>query len=139
MKQLLILTAGLALMFVIPGCATSPAKRTEALLAQSGFKPVKVATAAQQQRMNALPAARLSRVQRKGQTYYVYPDPARNLLYVGNKAQYDAYQIAAQDEYLAQDAKLVNDASVRPVLSEDAAEMSGAGPTWEEIWEGWPE
>jgi hypothetical protein len=89
--------------------------------------------------MNSLPAAKVSPVKHKGQRYYVYPDPARNVLYVGNKAQFQAYQIAVQDAYLAQDAKLVRDASAAPVQNEDALEMSGAMPSLEELWQGWPE
>jgi hypothetical protein len=89
--------------------------------------------------MNSLPAAKVSLVKHKGRRYYVYPDPARNVLYVGNKAQFQAYQIAVQDAYLAQDAKLVRDASAAPAQNEDALEMSGAMPTLEELWQGWPE
>jgi hypothetical protein len=139
MKHFLILIGAAALVAIVAGCATSPAKRTEKLLTQSGFKAVPATTAAQQQQMNSLPAAKVSPVKHKGQRYYVYPDPARNVLYVGNKAQFQAYQIAVQDAYLAQDAKLVRDASAAPVQNEDALEMSGAMPSLEELWQGWPE
>jgi hypothetical protein len=138
-KYLLILISAVALVAIITGCATSPAKRTEKLLTQSGFKAVPATTAAQQQQMKSLPAAKVSLVKHKGQRYYVYPDPVRNVLYVGKKAQFQAYQIAAQDAYLAQDAKLVRDTSGAPVQNEDALEMSGAMPSLEELWEGWPE
>jgi hypothetical protein len=139
MRHLLILISATALLAIVTGCATTPAQRTEKLLTQSGFKAVPATTAAQQQQINALPPAKVSLVKRKGQTFYVYPDRARNILYVGNKAQNQAYQIAVQDQYLAQDAKLVRDANAAPVLNEDSLEMSGAVPTLEDIWEGWPE
>jgi hypothetical protein len=139
MKHKLALIGAVALAAVVGGCATSPVQRTEALLSQNGFKPVAASTAAQQQRMQSLPPDQISAVKRHGQTYYVYPDPARNLLYVGNKAQYQAYQTALQDQRLAQDAKLARAVQDAPVLNQDALEMSGAGPSWDEIWRGWPE
>jgi hypothetical protein len=139
MRHLLFLISIAALAAMLAGCATTPASRTEKLLTQSGFKAVPATTAAQQQQLNTLPPAKLSLVKRKGQNFYVYPDHARSFLYVGNKAQYQAYQIAVQDKYLAQDAKLVRDANASSVLSQDSLEMSGAVPTWEQMWEGWPE
>jgi hypothetical protein len=139
MKHLLMLTTATALLAILTGCKTTPIQRTERLLTQSGFKAVPASTAAQQQQINTLPPAKVSLVKRNGQTFYVYPDHARNVLYVGNRAQYQAYQIAVQDQYLAQDAKMVRDASASSVLSEDSLEMSGAVPTWEQMWEGWPE
>ena len=139
MKHLLILITASALLAMVAGCATTPAQRKEKLLTQSGFKAVPASTAAQQEQINTLPPAKVSLVKRKGRTYYVYPDRARNILYVGNKAQYHAYQIAAQDQYLDQDAKLVRDASASSTLAEDSLEMSGAVPDWEQMWDGWPE
>lgn len=139
MRHVLILVTAVALLALVPGCATSPAKRTEKLLTQNGFKALPATTAAEQQEMNSLPRGRVSVVKRKGQRYYVYPDPARNVLYVGKKAQFQAYQIAAQDAYLAQDAKLMRDASASPVQNEDALEMSADMPSLEELWQGWPE
>jgi hypothetical protein len=139
MKHLFSLISAAALVAIVTGCATTPAQRTEKLLTQSGFKAVPATAAAQQQQINTLPPAKVSLVKRKGQTFYVYPDQARNILYVGNKAQYQAYQIAVQDQYLAQDAKLIRDANAAPVLKEDSLEMSGAATTLEEVWEGWPE
>ena len=139
MKHLLILISAAALLMIVAGCATTPAEHTEKLLAQSGFKAVPAKAASQQQQMHTLPPARISLVKRKGHIYYVYPDHARNILYVGHKAQYQAYQIAAQDQRLSQDARLLQDAGDSSVLNEDSLEMSGAVPTWEQMWEGWPE
>jgi hypothetical protein len=139
MKQLLILLTITTLLAFVAGCATTPTQRTEKLLVQSGFKALSASTPDQQQQIKALPPAKLSPIKRKGQTYYVFPDPQRNVVYVGKKAQYQAYQIAVQDQYLAQDGKLLRDASRSSNYSEDALEMSGAVPTFEQMWEGWPE
>jgi hypothetical protein len=139
MKHLLTFISIIALAGIVAGCATSPARRTEKLLTKSGFAAVKATTATQQQQVHALPPDKVSLVKRKGKTYYVYPDAARNLLYVGNQAQYQAYQIAVQDQALSEDAKLIRDFQAAPVLNADAAVMSGAEPSGEQIWEGWPD
>ncbi len=139
MRHLLILITATALLAITAGCATTPAQRTEKLLGQSGFKAVPATTAAQQQQVTTLPAATISRVQRKGQTYYVYPDPARNVLYIGNQAQYEAYRTAERGRYLAQDAKLLRDDSAPSNLTEGLRGPSGAVPNWEQMWNGWPE
>lgn len=139
MKHTIGLVSALALAVVVTGCATSPAQRTGKLLAQSGFKPVVASTAAQQQRLHSLPLDRVSVVKRQGKTYYVYPDPARNVLYVGKQAQYQAYQTAVQDRYLTEDARLSARVAEAPVFTQDSLEMGGGGPTWEEIWQGWPD
>ena len=137
-RQLFLVIGAVALMGIVFGCATSPVKRTEKLLTQSGFRMVTATTAAQQQQMAKLPPGKVTLVKRQGQVYYVFPDPARNALYIGKKVQFDAYQIAVQNQYLAQDAKLERDVRAAPMLNEDAAVMSGAEPGWEQIWEGWP-
>jgi hypothetical protein len=136
--RLFLRTWAVVLMGLLFGCATSPVQRAEKLLVQSGFKVVKATTPAQQQQMAKLPPAKVTSVTRQGQVYYVFPDPVRNQLYVGKKAQYEAYQIAVQDQYLAQDARLQQSVERAPVVNEDAAVMSGAEPGWEQIWEGWP-
>ena len=138
MRHLCIVLSAAALLGLIAGCATSPVKRTEKMLAQSGFKAVTVNTPAQQEQLSKLPPDKLSPVKRKGQLYYVFPDPARNVVYVGNKAQYHAYQMAIQNQQLSEDARLERNVRFAPMADEDAAVMSGAEPGWEQIWEGWP-
>ena len=138
MRNLFIAIGAAALLGIITGCATSPAKRTEKMLTQSGFKVIAANTSAQQQQMNKLPTDKLSPVKRNGAVYYVFPDPARKVLYVGNKDQYHTYRIALQNQRLAEDARMERDLQFAPVENEDAAVMSGAEPGWEQIWEGWP-
>ena len=125
-------------MGMLTSCATSPVKRTEKMLAQSGFKAIAATAPAQQQQLTKLPPDRISTVTRKGQVYYVFPDPIRNLLYIGNKTQYHAYQMAVQTQRLSEDSRLERDVRNAPVQNEDVAVMSGAEPQWEENWEGWP-
>jgi hypothetical protein len=138
MRHSWMVVGAAALMGLLTSCATSPVKRTEKTLTQSGFQAVKVVSPAHQQQLNKLPANKVSLVKRQGKVFYVFPDPARNVLYVGNKTQYHAYQIALQDQHLAEDAKLIRDYNAAPVLSEDDAMMSGVDSGWDLLWEGWP-
>ena len=127
-----------AVMALLTGCATSPVKRTEDMLTQSGFKEVRAITPSQQQQISTLPPDKVSVVKRQGKIYYVYPDPSRNLLFVGNKTQYQAFKQALSDLRLEQDAKMERNFRASQVTDEDIASMSGAMPSFEQIWEGWP-
>ena len=138
MRHLWSVFSAAALLVMVAGCATSPVKRTEKMLTQSGFQTVNSINAGHQEQINKLPANQVSLVKRQGKVFYVYPDRARNVLYVGNKAQYHAYQIALQDQHLAEDAKLIRNFNAAPVLSEDDALMSGVDSGWDLLWDGWP-
>jgi hypothetical protein len=104
MKQLSTLTnvvgvmAALALM---SGCQTVAvnqaelvASKKEFLLAQSGFKVIKVTTARQQQAINGLAQYRVSAVKYNGKLYYVFPTATKDKIYVGRQKQYDTYKKA---------------------------------------------
>ena len=45
-------------------------------------------TAAQQQKLKSLPPDKVSAIQKDGKTYYVFPDVAHNLAYVGGPKEY---------------------------------------------------
>ncbi|HVM49642.1 MAG TPA: hypothetical protein VMU04_16560 [Candidatus Acidoferrum sp.] len=139
MKPLVALAGAALLVIVLEGCATTPAEQTERLLIRNGFKAVPATTPAQRERLASLPPAKVSLIKRQGHHYYVYPDATRNMLYVGSKAAYQAYQMAVQDQSLAQDARLARDVRDQSVINEDQLEMSGAVPSVEEVWEGWPQ
>ena len=64
----------------------------EKFLIAAGFKVIVPRTAAQQQRLKALPSDRVTLVQKDGKTYYVFPDAANNQAYVGGPTQYQAYK-----------------------------------------------
>jgi hypothetical protein len=80
----------IALMTLAIGCMTT--KQTESLLSEAGFKAVPAATPQQQAHLKTLPAGKVTKAQRSGKTYYVYPDVAHNVLYLGQEAQYQQYQ-----------------------------------------------
>jgi hypothetical protein len=83
---------------LMPGCASRQAstsqqtQQKEAILQQCGFRAVPVRTPQQLQQIQTLPPARVSLVQRNGFRYYVFPDPAQQILYVGTQDEYSLYQ-----------------------------------------------
>jgi hypothetical protein len=100
--------AVLAILALALGCAST--HETEDLLSAAGFKIVLANTPQQHQHLKTLPPHKMRVIHRKGKTYYVYTDPAHNLIYVGNQLQYDQYRdlrlaknVAEED---LQDAKL---------------------------------
>jgi len=90
------------------GCASNPPAPPppdKDKLVAAGFKVVDAKTQLQQERLAALPQGRVSEWQRTGQTYYVFPDPAKKQLYVGTPKEYDTYRVlnpTAGAESLAQ-------------------------------------
>jgi hypothetical protein len=93
MKQILTsfrILSALALLAMAAGCANIQSKENSLLAA--GFKVVVPKTAAQQQKLKALPPDKVSMVQKSGKTYYVFPDAANNQAYVGGPKQYQAYR-----------------------------------------------
>jgi hypothetical protein len=58
----------------------------------SGFKTSTPKTAAQQQKLQQLPPGKVAMINKKGRTYYIFPDAAHNQLYVGGPKEYKAYQ-----------------------------------------------
>jgi hypothetical protein len=103
----ILLIAGAAVCTVLSvGCAgtqTSTQNR-EAMLSASGFKTITPKTAAQKQKLQNLPAGKVTMIQKKGKTYYIFPDPAHNLAYVGGSKQYQQYQQLRTDNKLAKES-----------------------------------
>jgi len=83
------LVAGLFLVFAI-GCSSTA--NQENMLSAAGFKRVPADTPQRQAHLQSLPADRITPVQRDGVTYYTYPDPKQNVLYVGQESQYQEYR-----------------------------------------------
>jgi hypothetical protein len=73
-------------------------------------------TAAQQQKLQALPAGKVTLVQKDGKNYYVFPDAQNNQAYVGGPTQYQAYRQLRLANQLANEnleaAELNQDASM---------------------------
>jgi hypothetical protein len=74
------------------GCASMQTQSKENLLIAAGFKVIVPSTAAQQQKLQALPAGKVTMIQKDQKTYYMLPDAANNQAYVGGPTQYQAYK-----------------------------------------------
>src|SRR5438552_15775578 len=86
------LIGAVALLILAAGCASTETQSKENLLIAAGFKVITPSTAAQQQKLQALPPDHVTLVQKDGKTYYVFPDAANNQAYVGGPTQYQAYR-----------------------------------------------
>jgi len=88
-RNVLCLCAALALA----ACATYKQQTTESLLESAGFRAVAANTPERIQALNSLPSRKISRVERNGNTYFVYPDTKEcRCLRVGRQEQFDRYQ-----------------------------------------------
>src|SRR5881409_3944976 len=90
---------------VLAGCASTQTstQNRESMLVASGFKVITPKTAAQQQKLQALPPGKVTMIQKGGKTYYVFPDPAHNQAYVGGPREYQAYLELRADKKLARE------------------------------------
>ena len=85
--QLLVLTVALV---CLAGCATT--KHTENMLSEAGFLRVAATSDKQLQHLMSLPPDKLTIARINGKPFYVFPDPAHKLIYVGNAEQFQSYQ-----------------------------------------------
>ena len=126
-----ILTKGLAaiaLLTFAAGCANSLHNK-ENLAVAAGFKTITPTKPSQIARLKSLPADKVTRVTHKGKTYYVLPDVANNVAYVGGPQQYQAYK------QLRLQRKLSNQNLEAAALNQAAAADNwGAWGSWGE----WP-
>jgi len=79
-----------ALAFAASACSSTGEK--ENMLSAAGFKMVAADTPQQEEHLKSLPADKLTTAQRNGTMYYTFPDPKKNVLYVGEEPQYQKYQ-----------------------------------------------
>src|SRR6266481_5949402 len=86
--------AAMAVVALSVGCTTTQTQtqNKENLLIAAGFKVIIPKTAVHQQKLQSLPAGKVSLVQKDGQIYYVFPDAPNNQAYVGGPQQYQTYK-----------------------------------------------
>jgi hypothetical protein len=113
-----------ALLALAVGCAGMQTQNKENLLIAAGFKVIVPSTAAQQQKLQALPAGKVTLVRKSGKIYYVFPDAANNQAYVGGPTEYQAYK------QLRLANKLSNENLEAAEMNQDASMDWGA-------WGGW--
>lgn len=87
-----------ALLVLAAGCATN--KQTESMLGAAGFHRIAATTPGQLRHLKTLPPDKLTVAKIKGKTYYVFPDPAHNLIYLGNTEEYQTYKEILSDRQL---------------------------------------
>ncbi|HEX9424219.1 MAG TPA: hypothetical protein VF899_13320 [Pyrinomonadaceae bacterium] len=94
LRHILLATITVACTVLLLSCATTQTstQNRESMLAASGFKTITPKTTAQQQKLQNLPPGKVTMIQKAGKTYYIFPDPAHNLAYVGGPKQYQQYQ-----------------------------------------------
>ena len=114
----------IAFLALAMGCASTQTQNKENLLIAAGFKVIVPKTAAQQQKLQALPTDKVTLVQKAGKTYYVFPDAANNQAYVGGPTQYQAYK------QLRLANKLANENLEAAEINQDASMDWGT-------WGGW--
>jgi hypothetical protein len=107
------------------GCATTQSTQNrESMLVASGFKVITPKTTAQQQKLHNLPPGKVTMVQKAGETYYIFPDPAHNQAYVGGPKQYRHYQ-----ELRASNKLATENLETAEMYQDSAMEWS--------LWGGW--
>ena len=118
------LIGAIALLTLAVGCTSTQTQTKENLLIAAGFKVIVPRTAAQQQKLKALPAGKVTLIRKDGKTYYVFPNAANNQAYVGGSTQYQAYR------QLRLANKLANENLEAAEMNQDASMNWGA-------WGGW--
>lgn len=91
--RLVMLWSALAVSVAFAGCAgTAPPATNESELLSLGFKVLVATTPQQQDWVRILPPGQLRPMQRNGKHFFIYPDAARNQVYVGGPQEYEAYR-----------------------------------------------
>jgi hypothetical protein len=119
LSRILLCSVAAACAALLVSCATtqSSTQNKESMLVASGFKVITPKTATQQQKLQKLPPGKVTMIQKKGKTYYIFPDPANNRAYVGGPKQYQAYQqLRAENKLTKEDletAEMYQDAEMQ--------------------------
>ena len=124
MKTLKALLAVSVLLALASGCSTTGKK--EDMLSAAGFQMMAADTPQKEAHLKSLPADKITAAQRNGTMYYTFPDPKKNVLYVGQEPQYQKYQQLRMEKQLADEqlnaAEMNNDAAWN--------NWGGWGPAW---------
>jgi len=98
-RRIFALFSMFAAAALLPGCATPPpAPPAESQLLAAGFKVLAAKTVQQQEHLRTLAPGKITEWQRNGVHFFVYPDVAKNQLYVGTPKEYAAYRRVRPDD-----------------------------------------
>ena len=91
--NMLAMLGTLALSAALAGSAcAAPAATNDAELLGLGFKVLVATTPVQTDWVKRLKPGQMRPMQRNGKHFYIYPDAARNQIYVGGPREYQAYR-----------------------------------------------
>jgi hypothetical protein len=107
-KSMLNILYAAALVAVASGCSTT--SNSEHMLSAAGFKALPANTPQREDHLRSLPADQLTVANLNGYNYFVFPDPAEGVLFVGQQPQYQRYQRMRLENQMA--VADVNTASV---------------------------
>ncbi len=85
--------------FAHGGASPGPPPPDENQLLAAGFKVLVAKTTQQQEHLQSLPPGRVTELQRTGTHFFVYPDAAKNQLYLGTPKEYAAYRRLRPGDY----------------------------------------
>jgi hypothetical protein len=103
MRRVTILASAVSAVVLVVLAVSCATRQTEDLLSAAGFKMVPADTPERQANLETLPKGRITRTQRDGQIYFLYPGQTDNVLYVGNQAEYDQYQKLRVEQHMSQE------------------------------------
>jgi hypothetical protein len=86
------------------GCSTTrhtASGNTENMLSASGFKAMPATTPQREEHLRSLPTDTLTVANLNGHNYFLFPDPAENVLFVGQQTQFQQYQKMRLDNQMA--------------------------------------
>ena len=125
LRHFLLGTITAACTVLLLSCAsTQSTQNRESMLVASGFKVITPKTAAQQQKLQNLPAGKVTMIQKGGKTYYIFPDQAHNQAYVGRPKEYQTYLQMRTDKKLERETV-------------ETAEMYQDEEMQWSVWGGW--
>ena len=130
MRFTVLLTLFVTLL--VAGCASKPSRTAEIerRLAASGFKVVPATTPKQLELVQQLAPGQLTLMPRNGKQYYVFPDAAQNQLYVGQQAQYQAYQSLLEIEAAQRSEAQADRDSLMEARNDSLPEWNNAWGSW---------
>ncbi|MGH8048094.1 MAG: hypothetical protein ACREKL_12700 [Chthoniobacterales bacterium] len=110
--------AAVAIALLATGCATTTPSSSD-LFTKARFRTMTASQPKQQALLKTLPAGKITQVTHRRHTYYVFPDPELNRIFVGTSLEYTAYQ------------KICARRKIAP------APLVAAAPPTGTIWEDW--
>jgi hypothetical protein len=116
----------------------APPKLDESELLSLGFKVLTASTKVQEEWISKLPPGRIRPMQRNEKKYFVYPDAAKNQIYVGGPKEYDAYlKLHPETQQGSQDAatmayRVKSDDAMRKATARDESDPF-LGVSWADL------